>query len=550
MTVLARIRRMASPTVDPERLRRPALAPDVVVHEPLAPDGQWFIQRGGRRYFAVAPDLARLAAALNGERDHEALARELGPPWRVADVARAVTTLAESSLLDDGTKWHRRGDWITFVPPLTLQVKVLNPARLLAKLAPVIRLLGRRATLLSAAAVAVLGLVSLAWSIDAVGQALGRPLPPAAYLAIVLASFVTTALHEVAHGAVLTFHGGRPHRMGVMLFYLTPAFFCDVSDGWRLPRKEQRVQVALAGIATQFVVAGAAALVAGLIDNSSVRDTAFVFAVVTYIAGLLNLVPFVKFDGYIALMCHLNVSHLRKRAIVDARRLLARALFGGVYERALPQHRWAALFGIACMLFPVYLVGQALALWGDVVARMGLIGTAILVVGLGYLGYHLVRGIIRLVREGRAAKARWWRIGVGLCALAAGVVALFVFVKVPHRMPAGYVTTADGRVDLVLPVGTDAHLREGAPVTLLQAGLVTASEVGAGVVGSAEPTQGTAPLSALVPVLSDAPVPVNRFPLVVTRLPAERVGVAEVHGGTVSLGTWLYLTYVAPALPE
>lgn len=29
----------------------------------------------------------------------------------------------------------------------------------------------------------------------------------------------------------------RPSRMGVMLFYLLPAFFCDVSDGWRLPDK-------------------------------------------------------------------------------------------------------------------------------------------------------------------------------------------------------------------------------------------------------------------------------------------------------------------------
>lgn len=85
---------------------------------------------------------------------------------------------------------------------------------------------------------------------------------------------------------------------------------------------------------------------------SPLHDGMLIFGVSTYLTGVLNFVPLVKLDGYLALMSHLDIPHLRDRSMTDARRFLARILFGGRYSRELPQLTWAVPFGFACMLFP------------------------------------------------------------------------------------------------------------------------------------------------------------------------------------------------------
>ncbi len=534
--------------IDPERLRRPNLAADVRLHEPMDGSSSWFLQRGGRQYFAITPDFARVIGALDGARDHQDLAGILGPPWAAKDVELVVRKLADSRMLDDGTK-RRRDSWIRFVPPLTVQLKVMNPERLLARLTPVIRLLAGRAGMLSGSVIAFLGLLALVFQGGALNAALGKSLPFITYLAIVAGVLATTALHEMGHGAVLTYYGGRPSRMGVMLFYLSPAFFCDVSDGWRLPRKEQRVRVALAGIGTQAVIGGLAAIVALFVGSTAVRDGALVFAVVTYVAGVLNLVPFVKLDGYIALMCQVNVPHLRDRAMVDARRWTARILFGGRHVRELPQLGWAVPYGLACMVFPVYLIANAMVLWVDILQRMGVIGAALMSFGICYLAYHLVRGFVRLVREGRTAGGRTWRVIGAAALLTAGIGTLLSFATLPYTIAGGYVTRDGGQVELVLPTTADrAQVRAGAEVRLYQAGLVTRKQTGSARVETTRASSTNAPLSALLPVQADAlTVPSVGYPLTVAQAPTDRIGAAALDGGRMPLGKWLYVKYVAPA---
>ena len=42
-----------------------------------------------------------------------------------------------------------------------------------------------------------------------------------------------------------------------------------------------------------------------------VRSELILFASGAFLGGLLNLIPFVKFDGYLALMSHVDVPRLR-----------------------------------------------------------------------------------------------------------------------------------------------------------------------------------------------------------------------------------------------
>ncbi|KND44256.1 daptide biosynthesis intramembrane metalloprotease [Streptomyces stelliscabiei] len=540
----------------PERLARPRLAPDVVVHEPAEPGAPWVVQRGSHQYFRLQEDLARLVRAVDGVRDHDDLADALGAPWTQADVGSAVRTLAGAKVLDDGVPKKDRSSWFRFVPPLTLQFTLLKPDRLLARLAPLVAAAAHRGAAVAASAVTIGGLLVLAFQGADLQGALGRPFAPLLYLCVIGAVLATTAVHEIGHGAVLTYYGGRPTRMGMMLFYMSPAFFCDVSDGWRLPRKEQRVRVALAGIATQTVIAGAAALATLFMGASAARDGVLVYAVVTYLSGVLNLLPFVKLDGYIALMSHLDIPHLRDRAMTDARRWLARMLAGGTgYRRELPGVRWAVPFGLLCMTFPLYIVAGAITLWSDSLQRLGALGALLVLCGIGYFLHHLARGVRRFAREARTAGGSPWRLGAVLALAAAALAVLGQLVQVPYTVNGGYTTAEDGRVTLLLPQSTDrALITSGAPVRLYRAGIATRTRTGAATVAvdGADGKDAMAPLSALIPVRSDAlPTPALGLPLDLRggrdRAPADPSGAAQLDAGSRPGWEWLYTKYVAPA---
>ncbi|GAA3800564.1 hypothetical protein GCM10022403_038560 [Streptomyces coacervatus] len=535
---------------------RPRIADDVTVHAPDKEGAPWVIQRGRHRYFRVQTDLARLARAVDGTRDRTGLAEVLGPPWTPEAVDVAVRKLADSQLLDDGTadvgskRRKNLTSWIRFAPPLTVQFTLLKPERLLRRLTPLINALAHRAAAVVAATAVLGGLLALAAQGDELRTALGRPLPIAVYLAVACAMLVTTCVHEMGHGAVLTYYGGRPSRMGVMLFYLSPAFFCDVSDGWRLSDKAHRVHVALAGIATQLVIAGTGGIATLFVDAATVRDGLMVFTVSTYATGLLNLLPFIKLDGYIALMSHLDLPHLRDRAMTDARRFVARILFGGSgYHRELPHVRWSVAYGLACLVFPCYIVAGALGLWAGAAQRLGGIGAALVLCGLGYFVYRLGRGFVRLLGEARAAGAHTARLSLATSLAVAAVGGLLMWVKLPYSVSGGYVRDARGEVRLVLPPSADRSvIGKGTTVELFRSGLAGRDRTGSAVVTDGRGGNTTAPLSAFLPVRADGlPQPAVGYPLTVTGTPADRIGTAQVNAGTLPLWDWLCTTYVAPA---
>ncbi|WP_328861971.1 daptide biosynthesis intramembrane metalloprotease [Streptomyces sp. NBC_00306] len=534
-----------------ELTRRPRLAPRVQVHEPTADGSLWIVQ-SGQQYIRVGADMAKLMRSMDGERDHAALVSTLGGPWTEHAVATAVHKLQEMRLLEDGRIHRHSGTWFKYVPPLTLQFTVLKPQRLLNRLVPLIRLLANRVVAVVAGILVLGGLLALTVQAPALSQALGQPLPFAVLLGVMTATIVTTALHEMGHGAVLAHYGGRPSRMGVMLFYMSPAFFCDVSDGWRLPHKEQRTRVALAGIVTQTVVAGTVSLAALVLSTvngpSPLHDGMLIFGVSTYLTGVLNFVPLVKLDGYLALMSHLDIPHLRDRSMTDARRFLARILFGGRYSRELPQLTWAVPFGFACMLFPLYLVAVAIGLWSDVVQSLGLVGAAVMAAAISYLMYHAWNGGERLLREARRAGAGRLRIAFASVLAVAAVAAALVFVRLPYSVVGGFVQEG-GQVRLVLAdtADTDAVAR-GSQVRLERRGLVIGTDVGTGVVAVDRATRGTAPLSAFVPFREGDhfPMEVSGFALRTDKAPAERAGLAYVDAGSRPAWEWLYLKYVSP----
>jgi putative peptide zinc metalloprotease protein len=320
-----------------------------VVHDPAT-----------ARFFHLGHTAAGVLHVLDGSRSQDDIASALGVA--AEQVAAVVARLAAHGLLEHSPEPRGDGFDNELVPAsarrthrtglLSAQVDLLDPSRLLSRGGPVLSWLTGPAFWAAAGLAAVVGAAGAIAHGRLVLRVVGAPLPPAPAIAAMLALIPTLAAHEFAHAAIAWRHGAKARRMGVMLMYLVPSMFCDVSDCWRLPRRRDRVKVAAAGIGVQMVAGGAAlgaTLVPGL--SGGLLTGLVLYGVANALLGAVNLLPLVRLDGYLMLMSALDIPHLRAKAIADARAVGARVVFGVASSPARLRHRrLAVLYGVACAL--------------------------------------------------------------------------------------------------------------------------------------------------------------------------------------------------------
>ena len=77
-----------------------------------------------------------------------------------------------------------------------------------------------------------------------------------------LAAFlVLGAVHETAHGLTCKHFGGEVRRMGVMLVYMCPCIYCDVSQAWVYGDRWERMMTVFWGVWSEIVLCTYAAVV-------------------------------------------------------------------------------------------------------------------------------------------------------------------------------------------------------------------------------------------------------------------------------------------------
>jgi putative peptide zinc metalloprotease protein len=160
-----------------------------------------------------------------------------------------------------------------------------------------------------------------------------------------LGRFLVVALHELAHGLVVSSYGRRVTRAGVKLMLVFPYAFVDTSDGWFEPRR-RRLAISAAGPASDLLVGGVFALGAAFVDGT-VRDVLFQLSFAAYVGALSNLNPLLDRDGYHMLVDWLGEPGLRRRA----RAHLAAVLSGR--GRASDEPRALLVYAVAGLAWTV-----------------------------------------------------------------------------------------------------------------------------------------------------------------------------------------------------
>ncbi|PRB11784.1 daptide biosynthesis intramembrane metalloprotease [Microbacterium sp. MYb62] len=478
----------------------PLLASGVTFEE-TADEAAWIAMRHGVPSSRVSTTVVELLTAMDGETALRDLHRRFAASESSESFLRLVQRFRASGLLDGDTKLPPGR--LTYRPPFTLQVATLRAPGIFRRLDRLIVPFSRRASLVSGAVLLCAGLLAATVQARDLRDVLTVPVPLVSLIGLVAALSLITVLHESAHGLTLTRFGGRPRRAGIMLFYLTPAFFVDVTDGWRLPDRRQRAAVALAGPAVHAVVAALALIVALVLPLPEIQHALLLLAVSCVAIVLINLIPFVRFDGYIALMSALDEPNLRVRTIHDGGTFLTRFLFGGRRMSRSLDAWWSVPFGLASLIAPVVLVSFAVARANRVLAGggpvLGLLVVALesVVVLVGVV--LLARALHRVLRSG-VSRLRFVAVSA---AVVASIAVAGAVIPVPVTATLGFVTRGD-RVLLVHGgEGAEADVPGGAPVVLLSSGILANEEVGGGTAWPQRPEPTTVPLDALFPVTAE-----------------------------------------------
>src|SRR5215831_17722103 len=177
-----------------------------------------------------------------------------GPRVSVPTLVRFLTKLDSLGLLarggaDNHSTRHQstRGLYIRF--------RLFNPDNFLASLDKIVgRALTKSSIVTSFVVMALVGfwMLTRAAEVSAYTAYLYREYGIAV---ILLVTLTITALHEFAHGLACKHFGGDVREMGVLLiYYVLPGFYCNVTDIYRIGRKHQRLWVIFAGIYWQLVV--------------------------------------------------------------------------------------------------------------------------------------------------------------------------------------------------------------------------------------------------------------------------------------------------------
>lgn len=187
------------------------------------------------------------------------------------------------------------------------------------------------------------------------------------------------SLHELGHGYIAHHYGCRVPTMGVAMMVLMPLLYTDVSDAWRLQSRRQRLAIDSAGMLVEFAVAAWALLLWSFLPDGPLRSAVFVLAAVGWVLSLVvNINPFMRFDGYYILADLVGIENLQPRAFRHMRWRLREFLFatGEPAPEYFPRRIdiFLTVYAIATAIYRVFLyIGIALLVYHFFIKLVGIL---------------------------------------------------------------------------------------------------------------------------------------------------------------------------------
>ncbi|HEY0893602.1 MAG TPA: efflux RND transporter periplasmic adaptor subunit [Cellvibrio sp.] len=319
--------------------------------------------------------------------------------------------------------------------PLTWNIPLGNPDRLLDKLMPVARLLASRTmgiVWLLVVGYALLQ-VGVHWTQLTQGH-LDRVLSPSNLFLLWLTYPCFKVLHELGHGLFTKVWGGQVNDCGLVFVVGTPLPYVDASAATGFQSKRQRLMVGAAGMAVELFLAALALLLWLQLPNGFLRDFLYNIMIIGGVSTLFfNGNPLMRFDGYHLLTDAFDLPNLATRANQQFSYLLRRYAYGvsGVFSPAVNNREAVLLtsYSVAAFAYRLFMLFFIILLVANYFPTLGL------VIGCWLLFFQLLwpalKALNYLVSDKQLASKRTRALGV---TAAGATVAILLLVAVPMPM--------------------------------------------------------------------------------------------------------------------
>ncbi|MEZ5658234.1 MAG: hypothetical protein R3E83_06795 [Burkholderiaceae bacterium] len=418
----------------------------------------------------------QLLRQLNGratlDEAYRALLGKLGDDAPTQDeIILGIAQLAEANMLQAdrvadlaqlqlAARRRRRREFSSRVNPLSFQVALFDPSRIVDRLAPLFNgLFTRPSALVLTLMLTLAGLIALV-NADELGANAARLTGSGAFVFLMWLIYPFAKLiHEFAHAFAVRRFGGEVTEMGLRMLVMMPLPYVDASSASLFPEKRERAIVAAAGIAAELAMASLATFVWATLEAGLLRDMALATMIVTSVSTVFfNGNPLLKFDGYFVLSDLLELPNLAPRArrhwidMLQTHVLRLKRPHGETL--AAGERPWLIGYGLASWLYRLVLFASIAILIAEYSTAAGL-----LILGYG-VWLLLLKPLISSVDfifnnpalNGRRAPT------VALTSVAIGLLCVGMLVPVPAS------TTALG----VVWLPEHAHVRAGAAGSLVR----------------------------------------------------------------------------------
>jgi len=285
---------------------------------------------------------------------------------------------------------------------LFTRIPLLRPDRFLSATYPYVKQVFSRGVALTIVAIGLVGLYLIArqWDVFAGTFVDLFTISGAVSFAITLGCL--KVVHELGHAYTAKRFGLRVPTMGVALLVMVPVLYTDVNESWKLTSRGQRLAIGIAGVTAELCCAAIAMCAWGFLPNGPARSAAFLVATSTWITTvLINLSPFMRYDGYYVLSDFLETPNLHTRAFALARWWMRETLLGlgdpPPEEQPAARRYLLVFFAYLTWLYRFLLfLGIAAVVYHFVIKALGILMMAV------EIGFFLVRPILSEVWV-------WWR---------------------------------------------------------------------------------------------------------------------------------------------
>lgn len=199
-----------------------------------------------------------------------------------------------------------------------IRLPAIDPSRWLERLEQGVRWIFSPAWVAASLALMATAVILLVLRWQDVVQRVGTSeafLTPHSLLWFGVAIALTKACHELGHALVCHHFGGRCREMGLMLFFLTPCLYSNVSDAWLFRSRWQRFAVSTAGMWVELVLASGGFLLWWSIAPGVISVLLLRLCLVCSLHTILiNGNPLLQYDGYFLLSDAFGISNLNERS--------------------------------------------------------------------------------------------------------------------------------------------------------------------------------------------------------------------------------------------